>query len=343
MKFPYEWWLKDGYPAKGVKAHNKTVFGTFICGGGSSMGYKLAGFDHLGGVEMDPQVAAAYKINHNPKYLYVEDIRDFNDRNDLPEELYNLDLLDGSPPCSSFSMAGSRDKAWGKEKHFREGQKKQRLDDLVFIYIDTIKKLKPKTAVLENVKGLVQGNAKAYARKIKSDFESTGYKVQVFLLNSATMGVPQARERVFFVGVRSDVYKQDINLKFSEDPVYFKEIDEGIVTNAEYKIAPCDLKYYDQCKPGAAISSVHPKSNRFNSFKLSPGKVCKTITAGSSCYHPKQKRALQNIELKKIGSYPQDYDFQAIKPQYLIGMSVPPVMTAHIASQIYSQWLKPLD
>ena len=52
-KFPYKWYLKDGYPAKDIEPNNLNVFGTFICGGGSSMGYKLAGFEHLGGVEID--------------------------------------------------------------------------------------------------------------------------------------------------------------------------------------------------------------------------------------------------------------------------------------------------
>ena len=69
------------------------------------MGYKLAGYEHLGGVEIDPKVAAVYKANHKPKHLYVEDIRAFNQRTDLPAELFSLDLLDGSPPCSSFSSA----------------------------------------------------------------------------------------------------------------------------------------------------------------------------------------------------------------------------------------------
>ena len=119
-KFPYKWYLKDGYPAKRITKHGLKVFGTFICGGGSTMGYKLAGFEHLGGVEIDKQVAKVYQLNHNPKYLFNEDIREFNKRTDLPEELFNLDLLDGSPPCSTFSMAGSREKAWGKEKQFRE-------------------------------------------------------------------------------------------------------------------------------------------------------------------------------------------------------------------------------
>ena len=73
------------------------------------MGYKLAGFHHLGGVEIDPKMAKIYQTNHHSKYFYLEDIRDFNLRTDIPEELYDLDILDGSPPCSTFSMAGHRE------------------------------------------------------------------------------------------------------------------------------------------------------------------------------------------------------------------------------------------
>ena len=216
-KFKYKWNLSDGYPAEGIEKHELKVFGTFICGGGSTMGYKLAGFNHLGGVEIDPQVADVYKTNHNPKYLFVEDIREFADKTEFPEELYNLDILDGSPPCSSFSMAGNREKDWGKEKVFREGQAKQRLDDLFFDYIKLAKKLQPKVVIAENVKGMLQGNAKAYVKKIKTDFEDAGYKVQLFLLNAASMGVPQKRERVFFICQRNDLNYKPLKLVFLGD------------------------------------------------------------------------------------------------------------------------------
>ena len=71
------------------------------------------------------------------------DIRAFNEipNNELPQELFNLDILDGSPPCTTFSMAGKREKTWGKKKKFREGQKEQTLDDLSFVFIDTVAKL----------------------------------------------------------------------------------------------------------------------------------------------------------------------------------------------------------
>ena len=210
-RFNYKWYLKDGYPQKnGLK-----VFGTFICGGGSTMGYKLAGFEHLGGVEIDPQVADVYKTNHDPKYLFVEDIREFANRTEFPEDLYDLDILDGSPPCSSFSMAGNREKDWGKEKGFREGQAKQRLDDLFFDYIKLAKKLQPKVVIAENVKGMLQGNAKTYVKRVKNEFEKAGYKVQLFLLNAASMGVPQKRERVFFICQRNDLNFPKLELKFN--------------------------------------------------------------------------------------------------------------------------------
>lgn len=335
--FPYKWYLKDGYPSKGIAKNNLNVFGTFICGGGSTMGYKLAGYNHLGGVEIDKEVAKVYKLNHDPKYLFNEDIREFNKRQDLPSELYSLDLLDGSPPCSTFSMAGSREKAWGKEKVFREGQKMQSLDDLVFVYCDTIIKLQPKVFLLENVKGIIQGNAKLYSKQIVQKMTNAGYNVQVFCLNAASMGVPQKRERVFFIGHKKKFALPKLKLEFNEKSICYGEFEDD---NFENKVANCDLQYYDICKQGHPISSVHPKGNRFNSIKLSKNGIVNTIASGSELYHYEKKKALSNNELKQCGTYPLDYNFKTIEPKYLIGMSVPPVMTAQIANQIYLQWFK---
>ena len=93
-KFNYEWTLEK---ANFTKDKGK-VFSCFACGGGSTMGYKLAGFDVIGCNEIDPKMMAAYKENHNPKYSFLEPIQEFKLRDDLPEELFNLDILDGSPP-----------------------------------------------------------------------------------------------------------------------------------------------------------------------------------------------------------------------------------------------------
>ena len=146
-----------------------------------------------------------YETNHHPQYSYLEDIRDLVKRNNLPEELYHLDILDGSPPCSTFSMSGLREDAWGKEKKFKEGQKTQVLDTLFFDFIALAKRLKPKVVIAENVKGLLLGNAIDYVRRIYKDFEEAGYYCQHFLLDASKMGVPQKRERVFFICIRHDL------------------------------------------------------------------------------------------------------------------------------------------
>lgn len=87
------------------------------------MGYKLAGCEVIGNVEIDPKIIKIYKLNHNPKYPFLMGVQEFKNipNEELPKELFNLDILDGSPPCSTFSIAGSREKAWGKKKKFREG------------------------------------------------------------------------------------------------------------------------------------------------------------------------------------------------------------------------------
>lgn len=341
-RFPYKWNLSDGYPAKGIKPNELKVFGTFICGGGSTMGYKLAGYTHLGGVEIDPQVADIYKTNHNPKYLYNQDIREFNKLIDLPDELYNLDLLDGSPPCSSFSMAGSREKAWGKEKQFREGQAVQTLDDLVFEYCNTIIKLQPKVFLLENVKGIILGNAKAYSKKIVETMEQAGYKVQIFLLNAASMGVPQRRERVFFIGHKKELKFKPLKLDFNEKPILFGDIFENIIYN---DLTKNEQYLYNNKKNGdndfGAINlRLGNKQNNFTTKLLYKNKVCYTITAGDNNILFDIPRKTTINETCLISTYPLDYNFKTIKPKYLMGMSVPPVMTAQIAYQIYLQWFK---
>jgi len=342
-KFPYRWNLSDGYPAKGIDPNGLKVFGTFVCGGGSTMGYKLAGFDHLGGVEIDPKMASVYVANHSPKYMYNEDIRVFNERTGLPDELYNLDILDGSPPCSTFSMAGIRESAWGKEKVFREGQEKQTLDDLVFVYCETIKKLRPKVFILENVKGIIQGNAKAYSRKIAETMTEAGYVVQVFCLDASTMGVPQRRERVFFIGRRSDDMGglTNLTLAFNEKGIAFGDatIEFWETGMDEFSIEP-----YAIGREWEKIGIGGESEKYFQLRRIKAEKVCPVITSSiqelstASYTHPTYPRKLNNEEVKVLSSFPMDYEFDQIG--YVCGMSVPPVMTAQIAHQIYLQWFK---
>lgn len=303
------------------------------------MGYKLAGFQHLGGVEIDPPIADVYRTNHKPLHLYNEDIRVFNGRDNLPPELYNLDILDGSPPCSSFSMAGSREKAWGKEKQFREGQAVQTLDDLVFVYCETIKKLRPKVFLLENVKGIIQGNAKAYSKKIVQTMTAAGYTVQVFLLNAASMGVPQKRERVFFIGHRKELAFKPLKLAFNEKAIPMTFLESNNELNKDGKLysdwlqrKKGDKNFGDICLRNEGVQKS------FGRVLLSKTDYAQTIVSGNQYIYFDKFVEASKEDYCQIGSYPLDYNFKSIEPKYLIGMSVPPVMTAQIASQIANQW-----
>ena len=352
-KYPYKWTLAD---AKFTKDKGK-VFSCFSCGGGSTMGYKLAGFDVLGCNEIDPKMKEAYKANHSPKYAYLEPIQTFKLRTDFPNELYNLDILDGSPPCSSFSMAGNREKDWGKEKVFREGQSEQVLDTLFFDFIDLAKELQPKVVVAENVKGLLLGNAKEYVRKIYTAFDDAGYYVQHFLLDASKMGVPQRRERVFFICLRKDLaeqflYQKDmfnlvpkLKLEFNEKPILFGEIQDCEGRNLSENMTKIwESKEFGDGDMLPGSVRLTGKQAYFSQTYLYTNKVAYTLTSHEdSLVLFDAPKYTSKQESCSIGTYPQDYNFCGQKPHYIIGMSVPPVMTAQIATEIHNQWLSKLS
>ncbi len=324
-KFPYRWTLKD---VTFTKDKGK-VFSCFACGGGSTMGYKLAGLDVIGCNEIDPKMMEAYRANHNPKFSYLEPIQTFKDRDDLPAELYDLDILDGSPPCSSFSMAGNRDKDWGKEKKFREGQAEQVLDTLFFDFIELAEKLKPKVVVAENVKGLLLGDARDYLWRIMEAFDKAGYYVGHQLLNAAKMGVPQRRERVFFYAIRKDLYRGEFADLFQTEPQLDLRFDETEISCGSF------------CEFEQKRETINYSDSRFGDVILDKKRAANTITRGVRFWES-DKMILKSHCYNLIGSYPLDYDFQGDNV-YMIGMSVPPVMTAQVATRIYEQWLVRID
>lgn len=331
------WKLTDleSVPKNGLK-----VFSCFHCGGGSTMGYKLAGYEVLGGVEIDPEMMKVYKANHNPKYSFLMGVQDFNKipRDQIPKELFELDILDGSPPCSSFSMAGSREKAWGEKKKFREGQANQVLDDLFFHFIETARILQPKVVVAENVKGLVVGKAKGYVKQIAQAFDDAGYDVQLFLLNAAFMGVPQKRERIFFVAKRKSVQRPKLSMAFCEKPIPVVDaIVNTTATNAR-SLRPSLAKYWSKIPIGKAVSEVNENGSGFNRVKLNPKQPSNTLVADLAPIHWSEPRHLSPSECIRIQSFPDDYNFGSQKYDYFLGMSVPPFMMQRVAHEIEKQW-----
>ena len=340
----YEWYLSD---LNKVKKNDYKVFSCFSCGGGSSLGYKLAGFNVIGNCEIDKRINNIYVKNNHPKYNYCMGIQEMNKLKEFPEELYHLDILDGSPPCSTFSMAGQREENWGKNKKFREGQASQILDDLFFEFIDLAAILKPKIVIAENVKGLIMGNAKGYVNLIVKKFNEIGYKVQLFLLNAATMGVPQKRERVFFVATRKDIQFPNLVLNFSETPIKYGEIKDS-----KYKPLGKDTMIYHRWKKRVKSDSnlgdtvkrtENGKISSFNTQYLKDDRVPNTIAAGGSLpVRFDVPGYATERDIKIIQTFPQDYDFLGSNVQYICGMSVPPIMMKKISEQVKIQLLDKL-
>lgn len=335
-------WKFSDYPKEknGLK-----VFSCFACGGGSTMGYKLAGCEVLGCVEIDPKMNEIYVKNHHPKYNYCMDIREFNaiSNVDLPDELFHLDILDGSPPCTTFSMAGEREDSWGKSKKFREGQKEQTLDDLSFVFIETVKKLKPKVVIMENVEGLILGEAFSYVQRIYSDFKDVGYFVHHWLLKAENMGVPQRRHRVFFVAIRADqlIDPSWIDMSFNYEPVLFGEITNGQSDPRSGKMSDIAKQSVKGERSLAdTLVRVEGKYSLFGHRYVDEETIVPTMLSGHRDIWLRNGNGISLGDIISAQTFPQDFDFGEktySMVEFICGMSVPPVMMKRIVTRLIEQ------
>ena len=239
MKYkPYN--LKDVKEASAQKKFN--VISTFAGGGGSSTGYRLAGGDILCINEFVEEARKTYKENYPDTPIIPGDIKELTGKDFL--EVANikegeLDILDGSPPCSAFSMCGTLGKSgskhsdgWGKTKKYSDGKIVENIEDLFFEYLRVAKDIKPKVIIGENVAGLLAGEAKFKLNEIVNTFEKIGYDVSYKVLDASYFGVPQRRNRVFFIGVREDV-TEAIGLSFMNIAGIFPQENKEVVTIGE--------------------------------------------------------------------------------------------------------------
>ena len=203
---------------------------------------------------------------------------------------------------------------------------------------------------------MLQGNAIDYVRKIYTAFDEAGYYCQHWLLDASTMGVPQRRERVFFICLRKDLakdflYQKDmftevpkLNLEFNEKRILFEEIiDMQGRDLSENMKKVWDCKIYGDSALQQGSERLNGKSMYFSQSYLYKNKTPGTLTSheDSQVLFDAPKYTSKN-ESCKIGSYPLDYNFGKLKPHYLIGMSVPPVMTAQIATEVFNQCISKL-
>ena len=184
-----------------------TYISFFAGGGGSSCGYKLAGGDCRFVNEFQQVAVNTYLANWPETPHICDDIKNITGKQIMDMtglEVGELDILDGSPPCPPFSMSGTKQKGWNKEK-VAYGKKQQNIEDLTWEMIRITGEMKPKVVVCENVKGLTMDYAKQHLDRMVKDFEAEGYTTTYKVMNGIHFGVPQKRQRVFIVSVRNDV------------------------------------------------------------------------------------------------------------------------------------------
>jgi DNA (cytosine-5)-methyltransferase 1 len=209
-----------------------TVISTFAGGGGSSTGYRLAGGKILCVNEFVEAAVETYKANYPNTPVLVEDIKKLNGEDFLKVagiQKGELDILDGSPPCSAFSVAGKREKGWDQEKIYSDGKKVENIEDLFFEFIRIAKDIQPKVIIGENVAGILMGEAIKKYNEIINEFEKIGYTAVGQVLNAADYETPQGRQRCFFVAIRNDIVdKAGLNFMTMANEVYPQKLDKQV-------------------------------------------------------------------------------------------------------------------
>jgi len=351
-----------------------TVISTFSGGGGSSIGYKLGGGDVLTVNEFVEEAVSTYLSNFEGTNVLCGDIKDFTPEDFITSSgigVGDLDILDGSPPCSAFSLCGKGSDGWGKEKKYSDGKIVNNIEDLFFEYIRIANGLQPKVIVAENVPGLLVGKSKKKFNEIVVSLKSCGYVVTAKTLMAQCYGVAQRRERLIFVCVRNDVAESlgidDFNLSSLVFPVGWKSNTFVSTSNAIDDIYVGDEEKSMLAVTGEILrwsvlipknqtkilsgSDVHPKGSYFSLCRCSPFLPCPTLTQRgvqtnvAGVIHYNEDRKFSIDELKRLQGLPDDlvltgkFNQQAER----IGRMVAPKMYESLSNKIYDNVIKPFN
>lgn len=355
---------------------------TFSGCGGSSLGYRMAGFKVCWANEFITPASNVYRANFPDTPLDLRDIR-LVEAGDILKatglQVGELDLLDGSPPCASFSMAGKRQKGWGEVKNYSAGRK-QRTEDLFFEYAGLLQALQPRVFVAENVSGLVKGAGKGYFLDILAALKAAGYRVRSQLLDAQWLGVPQARQRLIFIGTRLDLA---IDPAFPTPRSYRYSVRDALpwIGAAECANGFNGHAMQDSGTPAATVQASRTRSEMtlavepeaemarfavgreldklgqgetsdryFQLVRASLAAPSPTITAegrkahAASVAHPTECRKFSIAELRRICAFPDDFVLTGTYAEQWerLGRAVPPLMMAAIAETIRDRVLDPL-
>lgn len=328
-----------------------------FCGcGGLSLGFEEAGFEVVAGIDNDQEALETFAKNFQNAQTYNIDI---SNTSDIPfEQIGEIDVILGGPPCQGFSIAGKR-------------QADDPRNQLIDAYIDIVKQLNPKAVLIENVPNILNMADGKFRDSITENLEKLGFSVSIEKLNSADFGVPQNRKRVFFFGLKNQHFElekmhalstvtckdaisdlPDFDLDNGADYVnealssYQKELRRGssgvwnhILTNHSdqtkeiISLVPDGGNYKDLPTQLQSTRKVNIAWTRFSSSKPSF-----TIDTGHRHhFHYEFNRIPTVRESARLQSFPDSFIFYGSKTsQYRqVGNAVPPLLAKVIFQQMF--------
>lgn len=328
------------------------VISLFAGCGGSTLGYRMAGYTELLAIDFDANSVETFKLNFPEIPIWQSDIRGIQGKEILKTcslRKGQLDVLDGSPPCQGFSISGKR-------------KVTDQRNDLILENIRLINELQPKVFIIENVSGMIKGKMRGLFKDYTSQMKKLNYEVKCKQMNAVYYKVPQSRERLIWIGVRKDLHKQPVFPKPSKKFISIKQAFKNVKPKTYIKTKRDYSELFSYVKPGYSIAKCVPReillkyAPRFiNNPKLvvsgfgtrlqwhKPAfTICKTNTMTSTRFiHPDENRILSIEELKRIATFPDNFKFTGSARQQWarIGNAVPPKFMEAIAKTIKKEIL----
>lgn len=299
---------------------------SLFCGaGGLDLGFIAAGHKVVWASDIDPDAVASYRYNISD-HVVQADIRDIH-----TDEIPDCDVVIGGFPCQGFSVANTG--------RFADDARNK-------LYLELLRVIEGKAPAFflaENVKGLLSLEKGKVFEAILADFRSLGYTVKYKVLNAANFGVPQRRERLIMVGVRSDI---DYEFKFPQEThgPPNENAAGGLQPWLSIGAALADIPEPDAA-PHILNHTFSKYKLRFNGYighrRIDPSLPAPTVTARGDnkggvvvLHHPGNHRRMSVRELASTQSFPIDYFFDCNQSAAyrLIGNAVPPRLGRAIAA-----------
>lgn len=314
----------------------RTVISAFAGCGGSTLGYKAAGFDERLAIEWDKDAIKTFERNFPGLPVYAGDIHELTVDRCL--ELAGLDpgqldVLDGSPPCQGFSSVGRRDTNDERSQLYKQ-------------FTRLLDGIQPQAFVVENVRGMLTTKMQSIFLDMMDGLRSCGYRVKAQVLNAMYFGTPQHRRRLIVVGFRNDLDLEPDHPKPQTAPVTFLEACGDLREDSpgDRQLLPV-VRWLAKEQPRkwgtdkAVFTRITGKaSGGFSIHWADWNKVCGTITSEggwAGIVHPDRRRHISLREAIRIGGFPDDFQFTSRKLGLKrIANSVPPPLMEAIARHI---------